>query len=212
MGKAQADDPLGKGRITRKDEFKRLEQKWLEYENARLRVLWAPGKTSFAAVRLDEAHADGDAAGLAEKLLNYAHFRWRILECLDGGGLACKMAVVEAKAGESLKLWNFVRQMRIAIKGLKAAFMDGGRAQAFSDDGACADLGAFDPADFEALARKLTGSGSQVLCIGAPRYARYGNHIQAMLVQATYSSLDDPQSCKFVELAERLKPARNGGQ
>lgn len=175
----------------------------IDDEDAEWHALWKPGETSFAAFVLDDALANGDATALAEQILGFTLFRWQIMLCRDAQGIERKVAMVEAHVGDHQKLENFARQICTAFRGLEAAFMHGGKARALGsvDDGA-ADLGAVDPSDFEALALRLLGDGSEVLRLEEPKLAELTDIHKMMGIHLAYNTLDYPGSEVYLGLAQ----------
>lgn len=197
----------------RMEELRKQERLLDADVDARWRAIWERGKTSFAALRLDEALFGSDAAYLVDGILNFTLFKWGIIKCRDGEGAEVDVAIIEAHAGDQVKLEHFVHQMCTAFKGLKAAFMDGGRAVALSEDwDGFVDLGRADPADYEALALKLLGEGSEVICLDEFKLSRFENNADPMHVYFHYNALEARGGGNYVEIARNVKAALKGLQ
>jgi len=72
--------------------------------DARWRAIWERGKTSFAALRLDEALFGSDAASLVDGILNFTLFKWGIIKCRDGEGAEVDVAICLNSAKQPPKI------------------------------------------------------------------------------------------------------------
>ncbi len=191
MNKQQANNPFYK-------EGRRREQERLARENAR----WESGRTSTAALRF--ANAD-DAALLSKKILAKVPLFHRVMSCLDPMGRECKVVLIKAPHGDQQKLKNLVRQLCAVFKLAGTAFMEGGRAQVLSSDGAVSgDLGEIDPDDYKLLAVRLLGAGAKVLDEGGKdwTWARINGCNDAMFVYGTYKTLEAPGSDRYCQMVQ----------